>query len=190
MNYLDASNNESMECNICYESVCGKNELIRLECCNLSKSICVKCIHCLTTPICPYCRKPLQDNCVPYLNEDNHMARSEPIAIVSAYTWERFLQEEHIINPYLYDDSRRLRRHIRRLRYEYQQMRSRRVPQIELRERYTRNSGRHHSRSRIRQDLNQYSRNMTHLYNDNPQDEIFLFQMDWMVKPDPKKYVV
>jgi hypothetical protein len=178
MNLLDASNNVSQECNICYESVDDKNDIIRLECCNLSKSICVKCIHCLTTPICPYCRKPLQENCVPYFNEDNEISRSEPISIASAYTWEQFLEEEYIINPYLYDDSRRLRRHIRRLRYEYQQRRSRTVPQIDIRERHSRNRYRERSARRSRNELQQYSRHMTHLYNEHPEDEVFFFEMN------------
>tara|TARA_B100000424_G_C22732202_1_gene396959 strand:+ start:165 stop:419 length:255 start_codon:yes stop_codon:yes gene_type:complete len=81
------------------------------------------------------------------------------------YTWEDFLQEENIINPYLYENSRRLRRQIRRLRHEYQQRRTRQMYEP------PRNQRRHHER---RVQLQDYSRHMTQLYNQNPYDELFI----------------
>lgn len=175
MEPLDTSNNEYLDCNICFETLCDNSELIRLKCCNNSKTICIRCIHCLTTLICPYCRKPLEDDCVlSYMNDESLISRSEPIHIVSTYTWERFLEDEHIINPFLYDDSRRLRRHIRRLRYEYQQMTTYRNINTNAHSRQFRRQ----SRRRNRHGLNQFTRDMTQLYNDNREEEMFLFEMD------------
>ena len=164
MNSLDASHNGTAECNICYETACDIHDIVVLECCNRSKSMCVMCIHCLTTPVCPYCRNPLQEDCIPYLNEANNISRSEPHA-TAMYTWEDFLQEENIINPYLYENSRRLRRQIRRLRHEYQQRRTSQMYEP------PRNQRRHHER---RVQLQDYSRHMTQLYNQNPYDELFI----------------
>ena len=114
MNSLEESTDKIFECNICYETPYDISNSIQLICCNNSKQICISCINCLTTPVCPYCRKKLPDKCIPYMSENNNISRSEPIPI---FTWEHFLQEENIINPYLYDNSRRLRRQIRRLRH-------------------------------------------------------------------------
>mgnify|MGYP007071512688 CR=1 FL=1 len=114
----------------------------------------------MKTPICPYCRNPLQENCVPYLSEANNISRSDP-QNYTIYSWEDFLEDENIINPYLYDDSRRLRRQIRRLRYEYNQRRSAYL-QNERTRYQTRPS--HHTR---RTRLQDYSREMARLYNEN-----------------------
>ena len=106
---------------ICYETGFEKVDIVVLDCCNKSKTMCVRCIHCLTTPMsilsCHY------KKCIPYFVRLIIFSRSEPNTF-SLYTWENFLEDENIINPYLYDDSRRLRRQIRRLRYEYNQRRS------------------------------------------------------------------
>ena len=158
---------DETECNICYETGFEKVDIVVLDCCNKSKTMCVRCIHCLTTPMCPYCRKPLQENCIPYFNEANNISRSEPNTF-SLYTWENFLEDENIINPYLYDDSRRLRRQIRRLRYEYNQRRS-----VYLQNERTRYQTRpsHHTR---RTRLQDYSREMARLYNENRYNELFI----------------
>ena len=65
----------------------------------------------------------------------------------------------NIINPYLYEDSRRLRRQIRQLRYEYQQRISRTNP--------NNNSARERREfhRRRRRDLNQFTRNIANNYN-------------------------
>ena len=159
MDALDSPNNECYECNICYETPYDINESILLECCNRSKRICVSCIHCLSTPLCPYCRCELSKNCLVYMKETNNISTSEPLN--STFTWEHFLEEENIINPYIYEDSRRLRRQIRRLRYEYQQRRSERNRgEARLTRRERRNF-----RAQQRQQLDLYTRNMTNLYN-------------------------
>ena len=82
---------------------------------------------------------------------------------------QHFLQEENIINPYLYDNSRRLRRQIRRLRHEFHERRSEiygqqySIPQRE-RNRYYRNE---------RQRLQNYVRNTQQNYNNNHDNEMF-----------------
>lgn len=173
---LEMSNNDTLECNICYLDAEDASQIITLKCCNNSKKICIKCIYCLTTPICPYCRKELDETCIPYLNHDNKTCHSEPIPNTSPlYSWDDFLAEEYIINPYLYEDSRRLRRQIRQLRYEYQQRISRtNSNRNSLRERRD-------FHRRRRRDLNQFTRNIQNDYNDNHQlsyDYDMLFDMD------------
>ena len=93
------------------------------------------------------------------MKDTNNISTSEPLN--STFTWEHFLEEENIINPYIYEDSRRLRRQIRRLRYEYQQRRSERDNhEVRLTRRERRNF-----RIQQRQQLDLYARNMTNLYN-------------------------
>ena len=87
------------------------------------------------------------------MKETNNISRSEPI-INQTISWSEFLEEENIINPYLYDDSRRLRRQIRRLRHEYSERRTR--PSRQERRRQHTN---------VRQDLHSYSRDATQNYN-------------------------
>lgn len=169
---VDTSNNtcdEYNECNICYETPKEKDHIICLECCNFSKKICISCMYCLSAPICPYCRTKLKDNCLPYLNQNENVSRSEPPLAMS---WEHFIQNENIINPYLYDDSRRLRRQIRRLRYEYQQRISSRTTPIpsSSRRRKKRNNNQ-------RQELQSYSREMMDTYNDHHEDSL-MFEID------------
>lgn len=112
-------------CDICYDNECENSSLITLKCCNDSKRICVKCVNCLKTPICPYCRKTLDSTCTPFMNEDVILSSSEPTASNSSFlSWENFLSQENIIDPSLYNDSRRMRRMMRRLRYQYRQINS------------------------------------------------------------------
>ena len=109
-------------CDICYDDDVTKDGIIFLSCCNNSKIICIKCVNLLTTPICPYCRKDIDPKCIPYFNQDNniYLFNSDP----NDYSWSNVLSEENIINPNLYDNSRRLRRQIRRLRHEYNEKKS------------------------------------------------------------------
>ena len=120
------SNNTDIKktCDICYEDSDDLDYLVNLKCCNNTKNICIKCINCLTNPVCPYCRKKIDDKCIPYLSQDNNIFifNSEPINYyLNHYSWYDFLNEENIINPNLYDNSRRLRRQIRRLSCANQQ---------------------------------------------------------------------
>lgn len=122
---ISEESNEENFCNICYDDACDDIPLIILECCNKTKKICVKCVNCLKTPICPYCRKPLDSKCVPFMNETALLSSSEPTRSQTSFlTWENFLSQENIIDPSLYDDSRRMRRMMRRLRYQYRQINS------------------------------------------------------------------
>ena len=107
------------ECNICYET---SDDVVRLKCCNETKHICFSCVNCLTSPICPYCRKEIDESCLPYMNEASKVPSSAPVSISApVYTFDDFIHDERIINPYLYEDSRRLRRQMRRLRQEYRE---------------------------------------------------------------------
>lgn len=156
--HLEMENVDSLECNICYEIHHNKNETITLECCKGSKKMCIYCIHCLTTPICPYCRCKLPSKCLLYMKETNHISVSEPN---THFTWENFLREENIIDPYTYHDSRRLRRQIRRLRHEYQQRRTRRNED-------SRHSQYNYlSHSNQRQQLQNYANYVMNQYNQN-----------------------
>ena len=90
---------------------------------------------------------------------DSNLSVSEPIPIIS---WEHFIQEENSINPYLYEDSRRLRRQMRRLRHEYLQ----RVSVTNRQNGVVESTYRHNRRrqnNNQRQVLRSFSRQMTQL---------------------------
>ena len=150
--------NDTLSIIIQYLSI---NSIQNLKCCNNTKNICIKCINCLTNPVCPYCRKQIDDNCIPYLKQDNNifMFNSEPINYyLNDYSWYDFLNEENIINPNLYDNSRRLRRHIRKLRFEFNEKKSNHRTQ-------NRNS---------RRESNNIARNAANNYNEyNDVEQIF-----------------
>jgi hypothetical protein len=158
---LVKSHSENNDCSICYETPCDLSHLIYLECCKNTKKICMKCLNCLTTSICPYCRQELNEKCIPYLSTSlsSNISRSTNTYLPS-YTWEMFLNEENIINPCLFEDSRRLRRQIRRLRYEYQQRRSEQRNQNYV---PSRSQRRHNHNNRT--ELRNYTRNITQLAN-------------------------
>jgi hypothetical protein len=154
---LGTSSNSINECNICYET-CSDDAILKLSCCNGSKKICVNCVSCLTTPICPYCRNKLDDKCLPYLKEHARVSHSYPEDNFTSSGFSQFIEEEGIINPYLYDNSRRLRRQIRRLRHEYNQRRT---------GSNTINITQSHERTRTRSSrayINQHNRNVRHYY--------------------------
>ena len=170
--------NESDCCNICYDDECDDTPLIILKCCNNTKKICVKCINCLKTPICPYCRKSLESNCVPFMNDAVMLSSSEPNrSNVSFLSWDDFVSQENIIDPSLYDDSRRMRRMMRRLRYQYRQINSGTSTHIhqgssrEERRNYYRRQ-RENNRNIARQAMNFHNENNE--YNEsNDLDDIF-----------------
>ena len=59
------------------------------------------------------------------MNEQALLSSSEPSRSQTSFlSWENFLSQENIIDPSLYDDSRRMRRMMRRLRYQYRQINS------------------------------------------------------------------
>lgn len=128
MGHFGDISSEILSCDICYDDAFTETDdtLIILKCCNNSKKICIKCINCLKTPICPYCRKSLDSSCDPFLNKQTLLASSAPTTNNNAsfLSWDNFLSQENVIDPSLYDDSRRMRRMMRRLRYQYRQINS------------------------------------------------------------------
>ena len=173
---LEQGSDAKHECNICYDNGIDETNIIKLSCCNNSKQICIKCINCLTTPLCPYCRKKLDKKCLAYLQIDKNVSRSEPInssynieMYQNPYSFEEFLSEEQIINPYLYENSRRLRRQMRRLRHEYSQRRTVtqniNINNSNLNRNQSSRQNRNQGRRNRRHYLVNESRMMTQLYN-------------------------
>lgn len=98
----------SKECNICYNF---SENIHSLNCC-IDKYICSNCLKMLKRPVCPYCIRTLPDEML----IDNIAISIGDIN----YTWNQFLSDENVImEDELYEDSRRLRRRMRRLRYNY-----------------------------------------------------------------------
>lgn len=97
-----------LECNICYNFTKNINEL---KCCNSGKHICNNCLKMLKRPVCPYCLRQLPEDFL----KDNIAC-----SIDTVYSWNDFIRDENIIfEDEIYEDSRRLRRQMRRLRYNY-----------------------------------------------------------------------
>ena len=152
-----------MDCCICYEVVDTSSNIFVMECCNNSKQICRDCLNCLRTPLCPYCRTKLPDE---LLQQNKNISNSVPSSYTESMSWGDFLDHEHIINPYLYNDSRRLRRQIRRLRYEHMQTVSRNNPnRLTSRER---RQHRRNERQNMRDQMRQYQQeyNQQHGFRD------------------------
>ena len=97
-------------CTICYEET---QSFHALNCCDADKKICKKCINCLRSPLCPYCRNTLDKG----LLENNLHVQSAPETV----SWTSFMEDELLINPYdpEFSDSRILRRQIRRMRRRF-----------------------------------------------------------------------
>lgn len=179
--------NITEECNICYDSCDKNNKLISLSCCMNTKKICIKCIKCLTVALCPYCRSNLHDECSAYINHDT-ISRSVPVTPdnyinFDPYSFDDFIREENVIDPSNYNDSRRLRRQMRRLRHEYNQ---RRYNEQHVQSRRNNNNRNNSSRSHRNQHnrnnrhyLHNESDNMTRLYNNlNRYGDIDLSNLD------------
>ena len=174
--HISNDNNEENICDICYDNECEKSSLIVLKCCNNSKKICIKCVNCLKTPICPYCRNPLDSSCVPFMNEEV-LSTSEPtINNTSFLSWENFLSQENIIDPSLYDDSRRMRRMMRRLRYQYRQINT---THSTMNPRLTRDQRRNYHR-RQRENNRYIARQVMNIHNHHRGQELYddIFFMD------------
>lgn len=99
-------------CNICYME---KEDINNLECCKNTKKICNECLDCLKSPICPYCRQNLPSS----LNRVVHPSSCP--ADFSFNTWMSNESRYMVIDPYSpeYQDSRVLRRDMRRMRRNY-----------------------------------------------------------------------
>lgn len=109
-----------MECNICFEF----SQAIPLECCKNTKHICNLCLNSLKYPICPYCRSDID---IELYDETKTQYRS-PLYNNLSESWRHYIEEETLINPYDYDNSRRLRRQLRKMRQKYQNERIRKEP--------------------------------------------------------------
>ena len=90
---LGTSLNSTNECNICYKKP-GGDTIPKLSCCNNSKQICVNCISCLTTPICPYCEKNLTIN-VCLILKSKHVSYSYPVDNFVNTGFTQFIEEEN-----------------------------------------------------------------------------------------------
>ncbi len=175
--HISSRGDDDSHCDICYDNECETGSLIILKCCNNSKKICIKCVNCLKTPICPYCRNRLDSTCVPFMNEDVvRLSTSEPITITTSFlSWENFLSQENIIDPSLYDDSRRMRRMMRRLRYQYRQIRT--VNSVYTSPHSTRERRRNYHR-RERENNRNFAREIMNLHNQNYDYRDHIFFMD------------
>ena len=120
-------------CNICYEYYDDFDNIIVLTCCNDSKMICLDCISCLTTYICPYCRNILSDDICDIIHKNNIkklnnnqdcLSFSAPNTSISHINdnnlLNTFLCNDYLIDPfadyYHNRDTRVLRRRMRQLR--------------------------------------------------------------------------
>ena len=192
---LVTGTNISAECNICYETCVDVDNLLTLKCCMNTKKICIKCINCLSVPSCPYCRRELDDECKAFIKEPT-IVRSVPVTSNTyihnyiPYSFDDFIREENVIDPSLYNDSRRLRRQMRRLRHEYNQRRNAEPRNDTLNhQRSAYRSSRHHRNQHNRNTrhfLQNESNNITRLYNslnraqDNVDlDDHYLFDIEF-----------
>lgn len=144
-NFDDKNNNNNCLCEICYES----KQSIQLKCCNNTKKICDYCLECLTTPICPWCRKKLPDNLI----KENMESKSLPDDYDSYFNHER---QYLLINPDdpEYADSRVLRLALRNIRRNYYRTR---INRNNNRSNSSRNINRQR-RQNIRNSLNRITR--------------------------------
>jgi len=110
-----------MECNICYEDT---YDLVPLECCNNTKKICSLCLNSLKYPLCPYCRSDIDIE----LYNDDEVSEHSPSYNNLSESWREYIHEETQINPYDYDNSRRLRRQLRKMRQRYMDIMIKREP--------------------------------------------------------------
>ena len=103
--------NEANSCVICYED---NNPTNALTCCDYTKKMCNDCLNCLRNPLCPYCREPLSEEML----SNNIHVQSAP---TNTSEWTTVLHDELLINPYdpEFQDSRILRRQIRRIRRRF-----------------------------------------------------------------------
>ena len=113
--------NDTISCVVCYEN---NNPSYALDCCDSNKKICMECMNCLRTPLCPYCRNELPKTIL----SNNTYVQSAPSP---SSDWTTILHEELLINPYdpEFQDSRILRRQMRRMRRRYISEQNRNIPQ-------------------------------------------------------------
>lgn len=141
--------NTEDDCDICYET---SMSIISLTCCKKSKKICDSCLNCLKTPLCPWCRVELDKQLLK--NNKNINSKSLPIPGL-IQSWGEYIDNQTTINPYSYDDSRRLRRQMRRLRYGYLQYVTREQRQNNISNTNIRSRNRNRRRRDIQQQIDE-----------------------------------
>lgn len=152
----------SQECNICYETPSLCSSIINLECCNNTKHICKECLNCLSKPLCPYCRKPLYDDTT---MKHNRISVSEPIYPTYIYNHNSYDNQDIIINPHSFENTRHLRRY----------MRNHRLEQRERRNLFHSRQKIHQPRTK-KQQLKNYCRKIKNWSNEsNDMDELMFF---------------
>ena len=144
---------ELENCDICYDDC---HNVITLDCCNKSKKICKDCLSCLRKPTCPYCRKTLPEDVL----SNMIVVRSLPNEDTNQPGFYSLLQSELLVDPFdpEFQDSRILRRQVRRIRRRFISEHSRNRPSA--RDRRT-------ERKRERRFLRQQLNDLTHAYNHN-----------------------
>jgi hypothetical protein len=144
--------NETISCVVCYED---NNPCHALICCDSNKKICSDCINCLRTPQCPYCRQELSDT---ILSNNTYIHSAPP----PTTNWTTMLEEELLINPFdpEFQDSRILRRQIRRMRRRYISEQNRNNPQTNRITSRTRRANRRAERHLLRNSVRLNNRNL------------------------------
>jgi len=108
------------ECGICYYDT-SLDDLFPLSCCQHRNRMCLSCLHLLLTPVCPFCRKPLDNLPSSYMGRE---ASFPPFRNAISYSdTSGSGGEPHASLLYLIDpsddtilSSRSLRRRMKRMR--------------------------------------------------------------------------
>ena len=147
--------NEPEACDICYDDC---RNVITLDCCNKSKKVCKTCLGCLRSPLCPYCRKTLPEDVLCNMN----VSRSLPNEESNTLEFNSLLQSELLVDPFdpEFQDSRILRRQIRRIRRRFLSEHTRNRPTARDR-RTERRRTRHHMRQSLNEITQIYNREQT-----------------------------
>jgi len=122
-----------MDCGICYYNYSREEDIFNLKCCK-NNIICLRCVHLLTTPLCPFCRARISD--LPETATKRMAMSYEAESTLRAPTLSPFIitpPQHHAHTPPwmtstsmpsmrnssgddIYIDSRTMRRRLRRLR--------------------------------------------------------------------------
>ena len=170
--------NNNNDCNICYEYYDEIDNLIVLNCCNNTKRICLHCITCLTTFICPYCRKELNQSICDIINKNNikiinnnhqQLSFSAPnTSIDNNYLFNTTLYNDYLIDPfadyYHNRDTRVLRRRMRQLRKQILNQSARRTQTLYHINNYNNNNSNYNNQktNKNRKNMKNYTNKITH----------------------------
>ena len=122
MSSLVSLDKNTSECSICYEQTINDN--IPLTCCDESKIVCVECISCLKTYVCPYCRQNLPDDiCLMIYKKNKSLIQAYSNSVPGETTnWDYFIENEYLIDPYSFShelNSKILRKKMREIRKRF-----------------------------------------------------------------------